>query len=76
VEEGRVSHQILCRLGELMLSRPGLHSSPTAVAAWYRRKAALFELIADDGGADADDARFQAELARRRALRLAEDLAA
>ncbi|GAA3850092.1 hypothetical protein GCM10022243_14950 [Saccharothrix violaceirubra] len=71
-----MNNQILCRLGELAQSRPGLHSPPTAVAAWYRRKAALFELIAADGGAEADDARSQAELARRRALRLTENRAA
>jgi len=71
-----MSYRILREFGELLFTQPGLHSSPAAVAAWYLRKAALFEVIAEDGGLDADDARYQAELAHRRALRLMEDRAA
>jgi hypothetical protein len=69
-------HQILREFGELLFTQPGLHSPPAAVAAWYLRKAALFEVIAADGGSEAADARNQAELAHRRALRLMEDQAA
>lgn len=71
-----MSHQILSELGELLFSRPGLHSPPATVAAWYLRKAALFELIAADGGSEAADARRHAQLAHRRALRLMDDRAA
>ncbi len=71
-----MGHQVLRELGELLFTQPGLHSPPAAVAAWYLRKAALFEVIAEGGGLDADDARCQAELAHRRALRLMEDRAA
>lgn len=67
---------VLREFGELMFARPGLDASPATIAAWYERKAALFERIAADGAAEPDEARKQAQLARRRAEMLTHQQAA
>lgn len=69
-------HQILRELGALLRSRPALTAPPVTVAAWYERKAELFEHIAADGGPDATNASRQAELAHEHARSLARGAAA
>lgn len=40
----------LVEIGELMRARPGLHTPPEQVAAWYERKAVVLHHIADETG--------------------------
>ncbi|WP_216214582.1 hypothetical protein [Amycolatopsis aidingensis] len=65
-----MNYHILREFGELTLNRPCLDAPPTVVAAWYERKADLFECIAAAEGHDSAGALRQARLARRHAFLL------
>ncbi|GAB3473970.1 hypothetical protein [Amycolatopsis cihanbeyliensis] len=65
-----MNYHILREFGELILNRPCLGAPPAEVAAWYERKADLFECIAAAEGHDPVGALRQARLARRHASRL------
>ncbi|GAA4417342.1 hypothetical protein ACFQV2_22765 [Actinokineospora soli] len=57
----------LREITQVMLSQPGPHAPPHAVAAWYESKAALLEQLAEEGGPEAEWAKAQARLAREHA---------
>lgn len=63
----------LAELGELHRSRPGAEAGPIEVAAWYERKAQVFEHLAAQGSRTAA---VHAEIAHRHAAELAEGVAA
>ncbi|GGS32281.1 hypothetical protein [Actinokineospora fastidiosa] len=60
----------LREITEVMLSQPGPHAPPSVVAAWYERKAALLDQLAEDGGPEAEWAKAQARVAREHARAL------
>lgn len=60
----------LREITQVMLSRPGPHAPPSAVAAWYERKADLLDQLAEEGGHEAEWAKAQAKVAREHARAL------
>lgn len=65
-----MSHQILREIGRLQRCAPRPDAPAEVVAAWYERKAVLFEHIAADGDARPSDALRQARLAHQHAVQL------
>lgn len=63
----------LAELCELHRCRPSVEASPVEVAAWYERKARVFEHLAAQGSTTAA---MQAEAAHRHAAALVEGVAA
>jgi hypothetical protein len=60
----------LIEMGEVLRSVPGPDAPAAVVAAWYERKADLFEHVAVEGGPDAHGAAVLAEQAHRHAAEL------
>ncbi len=58
---------VLAEMGALHLSRPAVDATVITIAAWYERKAVVFEHLADAGTAGAAD---QAAQAHRHAAQL------
>lgn len=65
-----MSHQILREIGRLQRCAPRPDAPAEVVAAWYERKAVLFEHIATDGDAPPSDALRQARRAHQHAAQL------
>lgn len=59
----------LVEIGELIRSRPGLHTPREQVAAWYTRKAVVLRHIADETGDPAAEQCSQLAFAHAAALR-------
>ncbi|TWP51717.1 hypothetical protein FKR81_12680 [Lentzea tibetensis] len=66
---------VLVELGEVLRSAPGMNAPAEAVAAWYERKAVLFEHVAAEGGPDASSATTLAQQAHRHAFELLTEVA-
>ncbi len=62
---------VLAKMGALHLTRPAADAPDVAIAAWYERKAEVFEHLADAGTAGAADQAVQAHSHAARLLAVA-----